>query len=60
MEGSLINLVFLLAGSIVLSYTLYWHYRSLKEGTHPYLSIERVKKLKTKEDRINDRKQKNR
>tara|TARA_Y100000310_G_C20671551_1_gene810568 strand:+ start:1967 stop:2164 length:198 start_codon:yes stop_codon:yes gene_type:complete len=32
--------------------------RQLKEGRHPYLSIERISKLKTKEERKNERKRK--
>jgi len=54
------NIIFLIGAGIVIGYTIYYHFWSIKNNQHPYLSIEKLKKLKTKEERKNARKQKNR
>ena len=54
------SILFLFGAGIIIGYTLYHHFWSIKMGNHPYLSIERVKKLKTRKEMKDARKQKNR
>ena len=54
------SILFLIGAGIIIGYTLYYNFWSIEMGKHPYLSIERVKKLKTRKEMKDARKQKNR